>query len=394
MDKFIGLIFRKHLKDGKDIRHPEIRHIVGRVEGWISIWTNFLLSVMKGWLGLWSGSVSLIADAIHTLSDVSTSIVILIAFRIARKPSDTAHPFGHGRMEAIGTVIVAVLLMVAGIEMLKTSVSRLLNPSPFEASWFLIAMVALTILIKEILARFSQKLAKIIESSALKADAWHHRTDALSSVLVLVALLGQRFFDIYYLDGVAGIAVSAMIAYTGWHIVKDGIDDLLGKRPPVHIVKDIKDMIKAHPEILDVHDLIIHQYGQKSDISFHIEVPENLPLKRAHALSDDIARTINDHFSTHSTVHVDPVNTSDPELQAVRKLIKNDLAKWDQKISFHDLRCLGDKRSKNIVFDLVVDPVMNDREIDNLKNQLLRHIAEQFPSINHITIEIEPRYVL
>ena len=394
MNKIIELIFKNRIPEGKDIRDPDVRYIAGQVEGWISIWTNLTLSLFKALLGLWSGSVSLIADAIHTFSDVSTSIVIVIAFRIAKKPSDKAHPFGHGRMEAIGTVIVAVLLMVAGIEMFKTSISHLLHPSPYKASWFLISMVALTIIIKEALAQFSHKLGILIESSALKADAWHHRIDAISSILVILALLGQRLFHVLYLDGMAGIAVSVMIAYTGWHIVKDGIDDLLGKRPPIHFVKDIKDMVCAHPEIMDMHDLIIHEYGKNSDMSFHIEVPESTSLKRAHALADDISKKINQHFNTHSTVHVDPVNTSDPELKAIRALIQNDIKKLNKTISFHDLRSVGNTRSKNIVFDLVMDTEMDDREIVSIKNQLIQHIQEQFPLINHIIIEIEPRYVL
>ena len=394
MKKFVDFIVHRYIHEPEKTHDQDVRSQIGWLEGWVSIIANLILTLIKGVLGFITGSVALIADALHTFSDVSTSVVIVIAFRVAKKPSDRTHPFGHGRMEAIGSVIVAVLLIVIGIEILKESIERLVHPVHFEASWLFIGIITGTIIIKELLARFSHELGQHIKSSTLEADAWHHRTDAISSILVVLAFLVQRYFGIAYIDSIAGILVSAIIAYTGWVIIKSGVNDLLGKRPSACFVKEIKETVCRNPDVLDAHDLIVHQYGQHTVMSFHVEVTEDTSLQDAHALTEKIEKMVERTFDSHATIHVDPVNVNDPELKEIRKSLKNVLKKRKEKISFHDLRSVGDTASKNIVFDLVADPDMSDRAVEHLRDDLVKQLLEKFPSAKNVIIEVEPKYAL
>jgi cation diffusion facilitator family transporter len=363
------------------------------MEGWVSIVVNFLLFLLKGIFGFLTGSVPLIADAFHTLSDVSTSIVIVASFKIAKRPSDASHPFGHGRMEAIASVLVAVLLLVAGIEIFLEAVERIIHPKGFNASWLVIGIIGFTVIAKELLARFSQELGRRIGSAALEADFWHHRTDAISSVLVIFAFIGQRF-GLSYLDGVFGVIVAGMIGYTGFEIVRKGIDDLLGKRPSKALVRKVKDTVRELPEVIDVHDVIIHMYGQQMVISLHIEVSEEMSLKSAHTLAEEVEELVNDKFRTHATVHIDPINLKDPEIRKMRECVNELIEKCEGSCSFHDLRTVGESGAKNVVFDLQVDPRMKQKEIEGLQDGLRRALLSNFPSVAGVVIEVEPMYAL
>lgn len=393
MRKLVHLIVHKWIRDWEDKHDQEVRSRYGVLEGWISIGVNFLLFLVKGIFGSLTGSVSLIADAFHTLSDVSTSCVILVSFRMAKKPSDVTHPFGHGRMEAIATVVVAVLLLVVGVEIFRGALGRLLQPKDFEASWLIIGIIVLSILIKELLARFSRELGRLIDSPALEADFWHHRTDAISSVLVIVAFLSQRL-GLPHMDGAAGVVVAGMIVYTGWRIAQKGVDNLLGVQPSKEFVQKVKKAVRDFPEIIDVHDLIIHQYGQMIVMSFHIQVSDRLSLKKAHALADDVGKKIDEKFHTHTTIHIDPINTSDPEIRKMGDFVKKFLDKLDGKATYHDLRTVGEEGMKNILFDLSVDPGMKDKEIECLKQELQAALLNAFPSVTEVVVKVEPKYAL
>lgn len=390
---FVGFIVKKTIREWENTDDPAVRNRYGGLEGWVSVSVNFLLFLLKGIVGFIAGSVSLIADAFHTLSDVLTSVIVIVSFRIAKKPSDASHPFGHGRMEAIASVMVAVLLLVAGVEIFKEALGQILHPKSFNASWWVIGIIAFTVVIKELLARFSRELGRIIGSLTLEADFWHHRTDAISSVLVILAFIGQRL-GVTALDGVAGMAVAGMIGYTGWRIARGGIDDLLGLRPPKQLVKQVKDTVRAIPDVSDVHDLIIHQYGKNIVLSLHIEISENMSLRQAHTLAEHVENIVNEKFHTHTTVHIDPVNLDDPEIIQMRKHVTALLEQCEGTCSSHDLRTVGEDRAKNVVFDLTVDPKMKQKEIDLLTRKLKESLMGAFPSVVGVAIEVEPLYAL
>ncbi|MBT6112147.1 MAG: cation transporter, partial [Candidatus Marinimicrobia bacterium] len=203
---------------------------IGKFQGWVSVIINGILFIIKMGLSLVVGSISLLADAIHTLSDLISSAVVIWGFNEAEKPADEDHPYGHGRAEYIATLIIAILLAVAGIEFIESSISRLMNPEPIVSEWWMIGLIGLTILLKELTARYGEFLSQKIASGTLHADAWHHRTDAISSLLVLGAMIAGRY-GYYQVDGWAGLGVALFIMWTGFEIAKSAIDDLLGKPP-------------------------------------------------------------------------------------------------------------------------------------------------------------------
>ena len=393
MKRFTRFIVRNRIRDWKDVKNQEVRSQYGVLEGWTSIVVNLILFLIKGILGIITKSVSLIADSFHTFSDTLTSLVILVSFKMAKKPSDRGHPFGHGRMEAVSTLVVAVLLIVVGIEIGKTAIGRIVHPEKINVSWFIIAVIVGTIIIKELTAQFSRELGLMIGSAALEADFWHHRSDAISSLFVIIALVGQRFGWIF-LDGFAGVLVAGIIIFTGWDIAKKGIDDLLGKPPSLTLVEEIKQMIKQVPEILDVHDVIIHQYGQSMVMSLHIQLSDTFSLKEAHGLAEQVEKMIYSEYQTYATVHIDPINIHDPDIQKLNEQLNGFLETLPEHVSYHDLRFSDGKESRSVFFDLVVDPEMKEEGVKQLKNQLYGVVQKTCPNVKRIIIEVEPRYAL
>ena len=391
MKKFTQAVVQRLIPRWDAVRDPAVRHRYGRLEGGVSIGVNTVLFILKFLWGILSGSVALIADGIHTLSDVLTSIVIIVSFRIAGKPSDKTHPFGHGRMEAVASVIVAVLLMVAGVEILKSSVDRLLHPLPVQFSWTLIAVIGLTIVLKELLARFSYHLGRMIESNALEADFWHHRTDVISSVLVLIAMFVQRWGWSFF-DGAAGIVVAGLIVMTGWRIAHQSVNDLLGTRPSQQFIDAVKRRAREVPGVLDVHDLIIHQYGQKRVMSFHIVVSEDLSLREGHELADTVASVVDDAFHTHSTIHLDPFDPADPEIERISRVVEELLR--GKNAGFHDLQIRKEGQRGEVSFDIVPSPAMTDQEIAALTEAIDLALRSRFRWIRAVRIRPEPGYTL
>jgi len=394
MDSFTGRIMNKLRCAPEALDSEACRARAGMLEGRTSIIVNIVLFAVKAALGVAVGSVALIADAFHTLSDVLTSVVVFVSFKLSAKEPDEEHPFGHGRMESVATLIVA-LMIVAGIELFETAVKRILHPEIVTASIAVIAVVAVTIVIKEALARFSRGLGRAIDSYALEADFWHHRIDAISSALVVAALAGQRL-GFYYLDGIAGVLVSVLVAYTGWDIARKGVNEILGTRPSAEFVTKVKKSITAFPQVYDVHDLIVHEYGKKVILSFHIEVPESLSFKEAHNLADSVEKAVNKEFNTFATVHVDPVNLSDPELVVYREFLDSlaeDLTGYPS-VSFHDIRLVKDGVVKNLLFDVHAPRSAASRELKSIKKIVRGKLMSEFPSLDNVIIEIEPAYAL
>ena len=284
-------LVNKFIKNQDNVSDPVVRSKYGILEGWTSIFINFTLGIIKIIIALIYGSISLLADAIHTLSDMATSIIIIIGFKISRKPGDKEHPFGHGRMEQIATLIVAVLLGVSAIELIQHSFQRILSPQTVNISWIPIIIIFVTIFFKEWLGQFSNFLAKKIGSLALEADAWHHRTDAISSLLVVIALIASKYGFIY-LDGIVGLIIGLYIIYLGWDIAKKSIDQLLGESADESLINEIKSIVMQENQVKNIHDLIVHQYGEQKLLSLHIEIPSHLTLSEAHTIADNVENMI------------------------------------------------------------------------------------------------------
>ena len=268
----------KFIPDTKEASN-QYRARIGIFQGKISIAVNSFLFIIKFTLGLITGAISLIADAIHTLSDMITSLIVIWGFKQADKPTDSKHPYGHGRAEYVATLIISVLLCVAGIEFIEVSIDRIKNPIISEPEWWVVGLIFFTILIKEFTARYANFLSSKIASGLLHADAWHHRVDAISSALIICALVAGKY-GFTTIDGWVGLSVSLLLIYTGFDIARDSVDDLLGTPPNSDELDKIRKIALSVDKVLGVHDIILHNYGNDMYVSLHIEIDEKKQLQK------------------------------------------------------------------------------------------------------------------
>ena len=278
---------------------------LGMLEGWVSVVLNTLLFGVKFWFGRASGSVSMVADAWHTLSDTLTSVVVIVGFFIMARPADREHPFGHARAEGISAIVIGVLLAVVGGSFLLDSVRRLVN---FQAAAFSVAAIvvfAASIVLKEALAQFAFWAGKKINSRAVTADGWHHRSDAIASALIVVGALVGR--SVWWIDGALGIAVSLLILWTAVGIVRGSSSPLLGEAVDAVAEQRIADAIRReYPAVEDVHHLHVHRYGRNVELTVHVRLPARMTVEEAHGISQRMERRLADELGIAATVHVEP----------------------------------------------------------------------------------------
>ncbi len=275
-------------------------------EGWISIIGNIILFVLKYWAGIVTGSLALIADAWHTLSDSVSSVIVLIGGKISSKPADEDHPFGHGRAEHIAAVIIGVMLAIIAFDFAVGAVEKFTGKE--KTIFGTIAWIAtiVSILVKEGMAQYAFWAAKKTDASILKADAWHHRTDALSSVVILLGIAFGRFF--WWTDAVLSFIVALMIGYASFEILSKEITSLLGESPSDELLKSIGHAAQSKfQKPIHLHHIHIHNYGNHSEMSCHIKLPPQMPLDEAHEICTTIEQVIEEEFGIVSTVHPEPL---------------------------------------------------------------------------------------
>lgn len=385
-------IVKAVIKDHNQLDRDDVRSRYGFLEAWTSIALNFVIFVIKIVFGFLSHSIALIADAFHSLSDMSTSIIILIGFRISSKPPDKEHPFGHGRMEAISTLIIAILLFVTGIEVGKASILRIIHPQPIKASWLVIGVIFITVLLKEGLAQFSRQLGQMIQSSALNADYWHHHTDAIAAILVIIAMILGKF-NFPYFDGYTGVLVSLIIIFMGFKIAKRSSDCLLGTTPDPEIISKIKNIVLSFNEVLNVYDIVVHQYGRMKIATLHIEISDTYSLQQAHELVEKIEDAVIKQLNIPLSIHTDPVNLKDKQFRAVRKFLNAYIKKNDLILSYNDIWIREINTEKHLIFDIVLRSPLPVEKVKILKRDLKKSLSQKFPDITKVTINIDPAYM-
>lgn len=371
---------------------PYVRSEYGTLQGSVSLLLNLFLFVFKMGVGTWVNSMAVIADAIHTLSDSTTSLIVIISFKISKKPSDKEHPFGHGQIEPIATLIIAVILFMVGFELAQNSLDRIFDPRILSVPWWVILLIILTIGVKEIMARFSWHLGDFIQSSTLKADAMHHRSDALSTILVVVALICSRF-GFGWIDGVMGLFVSLSICYFAYKIARDAINPLLGEAPSEKTLKEIECIAMKFPGVNGVHDIIFHQYGQTKIISLHIEVSDKENVNRLHALSEDVEESIAHKMESVVVVHIDPINKDHPKYNEIEAFIQK-MVTDDKRIkNFHELRIIGaDSEKCSVVFDISLTQEVEDAQKYKVVKDIYSCFKRKYPRMK-ICVKVEPRFV-
>jgi cation diffusion facilitator family transporter len=355
-----------------DFSAPQARNALGRFAGRTGIICNVVLFACKLAAGLISGSVAIMADAVNNLSDAASSVVTLLGFRLARQPADRDHPFGHARYEYLSGVAVAVMILLLGAEVAKTSVTRIFHPEETVFSWLTIAILAGSVLLKLWMFRFYRTLADLIGSSALRAASSDSISDAIATAAVFSGCLAGHFFRLP-LDGYLGLGAAAFILWSGIKALKETVSPLLGKRADGQLIAEIQKILLADPAILGVHDLLVHDYGPgQCYASVHAEVSASEDPLSCHHTVDALERQILETLQVHLVIHSDPVVRDDPEQERLQALVSHAASELDPRLSIHDLRLT----ETGLTFDLAVPYDLLPQQ-ERLESALRQTLEEQ-----------------
>lgn len=346
------LIVRLFIKDSKNVSNPAVRARYGIVSSVVGIILNILLAGAKFVFGILSNSIAVTADAINNLSDSATSAVTLVGFKLASKPADREHPFGHGRIEYVCALVIAFLVLLAGFETGKSSVLKIISGEEAIFSWVVVVGLFVSVLAKGWLCLFNRKLGKRISSSAMEAVAADSISDALSTAVTLLAIVLSRFTT-FPIDGYVGILVCIIIFRAGVEILKKTLTPLLGTAPSKELVKKLRAEIIAYDKILGIHDLVVHEYGPgRLFASLHAEVSASEDILSSHALIDRIENEVSAKFGIEVLIHMDPLEIESEESLRIRDSVHSEILKLDTDFSVHDFRIVQNGRHKNILFDV------------------------------------------
>ena len=367
---------------------PKVRSAAGRLSGIVGILCNALLFGVKFLIGTLSGSVSITADAMNNLSDASSCLVTLVGFRLAEKPADEDHPYGHARYEYLSGLAVAAMIIVIGFELAKTSIGKITNPTPVDLSVPMLIALSGSILVKLWMSLFNTKLGKHIDSAALLATAADSRNDCISTGAVLVAAAIEKWVG-WQIDGYVGLAVAAFILYSGAMAARDTISPLLGESASPELQGDIVTLLKSEPAVLGYHDLMVHDYGPGQRFgSLHVEMDQTHDPLWCHELIDNLERKSLQDLGVHLVIHYDPIVVGDPELDSLRELLSQALVDIDEKLSLHDLRMVKSPGHTNLVFDVVLPHRLKGKEKD-IKKALENALAQQRQGTFYLVITFD-----
>ncbi len=348
------LLIKLFVKDSRNVSDPAVRQRYAMLAGITGIVLNLLLFAGKLTTGILAASVAVIADAFNNVSDAGSSVITIIGFRLAGKHEDKEHPLGHGRLEYVSAFIVDMLIILVGAELLKSSVEKIISPSLPAVSTATIVLLVVAVLVKLWLFFFYRKIGNLIDSAAVKSTSIDSISDTVATSLVLISTLIARFANIG-IDGWAGILVAGFILFTGIKAAKETIDLLLGTPPEPAFIQELKDFVKNYPEVVGVHDLMVHDYGPgRKIISFHAEVPSDSDINYAHDVIDCIERDMHEKFGCIVTIHLDPIVTGNKEVDEMRRMAEETAKEVDSSFTIHDFRMTSGGKHINLIFDLSI----------------------------------------
>lgn len=380
-------LVRHFVRMSEQTDDPAVRMRYGQFAGIVGIICNVMLCLGKGAIGLVSGSVSIVADAVNNLSDAASNIVSLLGFKLASRPADPEHPYGHGRYEYLAGLVVAALVLAIGINLAWSSVQKIIAPSPTEFSGALVAVLVLSIAVKLWMAAFNRSIGRRINSDTLEATAVDSRNDVISTAAVLACACVSRATGVD-LDGWAGLAVGAFICWSGVGLLRDTVSPLLGQAPSPELVEHIHDKILSYPGVLGTHDLMVHDYGPgRQFASAHVEMAAEADPLESHDLIDNIEQDFKMEGGLIVTLHYDPIVTDDPEVRDMRHWISHAVEEIDPRITVHDLRCVPGPTHTNVIFDCV-RPAGSALSTDELRERVARLVQGHYPrTIAKITVD-------
>lgn len=363
-----SLLIRLFVKDRDNVGDPTVRNRYALLASITGIILNILLFASKLTLGLITFSVAVVADAFNNMSDASSSVVTLVGFRMSGKHADKKHPMGHGRLEYISAFIVDMLIIVVGFELFMSSIDKIITPELPDVSNALLILLGVAILVKLWLFFYYGKIAKKINSAAIRAASFDSISDTIATTLVLVSAIISRYTNVA-IDGWAGIIVAAFILFTGFKAAKETIELLLGSSPDPEFVDKIYEFVKNYPQVVGIHDVMVHDYGPgRLIVSFHAEVPSDSNFCYAHDVVDCIERDMHDKFGCIVTIHIDPIDVNDERVNEMRKLAEDTAKEVDPSFTIHDFRMTYGGKHYNMIFDLSIptDSKLDDEDAAKL----------------------------
>lgn len=376
MTKFLVRLF---VKNYEQAQLPEVRASYGKLSGIVGIVCNVLLFAAKFILGTITSSVAITADAFNNLGDASSGIVSFLGFKMASRPADKEHPYGHARYEYLAGLTVCVLILVIGVELLKESFGKIVHPEPVNFSWVTVGVLVLAIGVKLWLAVFNRTLGKRISSQTLLATAADSRNDVIATGAVIVATVLSHVTKLS-LDGYIGLLVAVFILYSGVNLVKETLDPILGKAADEELVREIEKRIMGYPGVYGTHDLMIHDYGPGRQFgSVHVEVAAEEDVLKSHDMVDNIERDFLRELNLHLIVHMDPIITRDESVNNLRHWLAKEVKKVHEELTIHDLRVVPGETHTNVIFDCVVPHGLTQTD-DEIKEAIDLLVKETYPT--------------
>ena len=357
-----NMLLRLFIKNCDDTQNPAVRSAIGKLAGLTGIVCNCLLTVLKLVIGQLVGSMAIIADGVNNLSDAASSLTTLLGFRMAQRPADKQHPYGHARYEYLSGLAVAALILLIGAELVKSSIAKIIKPEPIDISAATIALHAASVAMKLWMSGFYKTLGKKINSTALYATSVDSRNDVISTCAVLLGCLVNYLFGLN-IDGCVGLAVAIFILYSSVGIAKDTISPLLGQQADDELVDKITELVLSHEKVLGVHDLLVHDYGPgRCYASAHVELSSDEDPMACHDIIDDIECDVLEKMNVHFVIHYDPVVQNDAEQNEMRRTVGEIIRELNPAFSIHDFRIVRGSAQSKLVFDLGVPYSMIEKK--------------------------------
>lgn len=377
-------LVNKFIKDSANIESTEVRTRYGMLASVVGIFCNVLLFSVKLAIGLILSSLAVTADAFNNLSDAASSIISFVGVKMAGKPADAEHPFGHGRIEYIAALIVSFLVIEVGFTFFKSSISKIMHPEEITFDPVPSIILILSILVKLWMAFFNNKLGKRIDSKVMLATAADSLGDVITTSATVISIVICHFTSIN-VDAIAGLIVSGIVIWSGVSIAKDTLEPLIGQRVPSELYQKITDMVESYEGIVGAHDLIVHNYGpNRSMATIHAEVPNDVSIEASHEIIDRIERDAKKELNILLVIHMDPVEMRDEEVLELRDKTSHIVHALDPELHFHDFRVLKENEQKNLIFDLVVPDSYTEKDANRVMHQLIALLHEMEKNVDCI----------
>ena len=387
----MNLIKKVFIKNYKNTNDPKVRFKYGLVAGLIGILSNIILFVFKITVGILSHSITIIADAINNLSDAGTSIVTMVGFKLSSKPADKKHPFGHARIEYVTGLFVAILILVIGVLIFKSSIEKIITPEIIKIDIFTYIVLSCSIVLKIFQMLLYRNFSKSINSSALKASAVDSLNDIFITTAVLIStiIIDQTSVNI---DAYVSMLISVFIIISSIKLIKETSDPIIGIKPDKKFVDSIKNYIESYEGVIGTHDLVVHNYGEgKCFVIAHVEVPKKVDIMESHDLIDNIEKDIMDELGVTLNIHMDPVDTEDKELDKLKIRAEKVIAEMDKSLSLHDFRIVRGKTHSNILFDVVI-PFESKVTVEDIEERMYEEF-EKDQTKYFFVIEMDRVYI-